>query len=67
MAKTFRTAKSWTQKITDGNGVIGTIRVRPSAVLWKQKGAKGPKLWHLVPIDRFQKFMTNSNRKRVAK
>jgi hypothetical protein len=68
MAKrTFKASKSWTQKIADTNGIIGTIRVRPNAVLWKPKGAKGPRPWHLATIERFEKFMTNSNRKKVAK
>ena len=68
MAKSkFKAPKSWTQKIERGGAIVGTIGVRATAVLWKPKYAKGPKPWHLVPIVRFEKFMTNKRRKKVAK
>jgi hypothetical protein len=55
--KTFAEPKSWTRKITDDSGVIGTIRVRPSTVLWKPKGAKPPMPWMGINMKRIAAFI----------
>jgi len=47
----------------DTGGVLGTLRVKPSTVLWKPKGAKGDKPWYSVTLDEFVEFAKHKNYK----
>jgi hypothetical protein len=35
----------------DDGKTVGTLRVKPSSVLWKPKGAKGRNPWYSVTLD----------------
>ena len=51
--KEFRRANSEDFEIVEEGAVFGTIRVRPSTVLWK---AKGKHSWRGVTIEEFAQF-----------
>jgi len=55
-AKTFGLAVSQDYQILEGGQVFGTLRVRPSGLLWKPKGAKGAKAWFSIRIEDFADF-----------
>lgn len=66
-AKYFDRDQHFEETIKDGNGVIGTIRVKPSTVMWCPKGAKGPKPYFGVTIEDFKEWiMTTSKAKKMA-
>jgi hypothetical protein len=46
--------------VVDGadNVVVGTIRVKPSSVLWKPKGAH---VWYAVSLDKFREWITSED------
>ena len=47
----------------DAGGFVGTLRVKPSTVLWKPKGAKGDKPWFSVTLDDFIEWAKQKNYK----
>jgi hypothetical protein len=59
-AKKFKAPASWTQKITEGGKVVGTIRVRPSTIMWKPKSGQD---WFGVTIEQFEKFAKKKGEK----
>ncbi len=50
MTKRFRAPVSQDFVICEGDEVFGTLRVRPSAILWKPKGSH---LWYQLTINQF--------------
>ncbi|NGX53629.1 MAG: hypothetical protein K1000chlam4_00345 [Chlamydiae bacterium] len=44
--------------IIDSKGVFGTIRIKPSSILWK---AKGQHKFHAVDIETFAKWILDKN------
>lgn len=46
--------------LNSGNGKIGTIRVKPSSILWRPKG-KGK--FFAVPLDKFQEWISHPETK----
>jgi hypothetical protein len=48
---------------SDANEVVGTLRVKPSTILWKPKGAKGDKPWYSADLDDFIVWIKEQNRK----
>jgi hypothetical protein len=50
----------------DDGKAIGTLRVKPSSVLWKPKGAKGAKAWYSVTLDDVVEYIKGKNN-RVSK
>jgi hypothetical protein len=44
--------------VSDSGQVVGTIRVKPSTVLWKPKGAHQ---FHAVPLKTFADWITDPN------
>ena len=45
-------------EIEDGNGgKVGEIRVTPTAIMWKKKGAKGPTPYRGVTLEQFAKWV----------
>ncbi len=59
--KFFRSGAFVEEVIEDGSGVIGTIRIKPSTVMWKPKGAKGEgdKPYFSATIDEFEQWIMN--------
>jgi hypothetical protein len=47
----------------DTGTVIGTLRVKPSTILWKPKGAKGNKPFFTADLDEFIVWIKDKNRK----
>jgi hypothetical protein len=41
---------------TANDTAVGTLRVKPSTILWKPKGAKGKTPWFSVGLDDFAKW-----------
>lgn len=44
------------ETIVNDSGVVGTIRIKPSGVLWKPKGAQK---YFAVPVDDFAAWITS--------
>ena len=44
--------------VDDGGAVVGTIRVKPSGVLWRPLNARG-KAYYSVPLSDFEKWITH--------
>lgn len=51
--KQFVAPTSQDFKIRDDNGIVGHIRIKPSAIAWKPKGAQG---FYQLSIDQFAEF-----------
>ena len=50
--------------IVDRNGAaVGRIRVKPNAILWAPKNAKGAKPWFKISLDDFAKHIEELNNK----
>jgi hypothetical protein len=47
--------------IDHDRNVVGTIRLKPSSVMWKPKGAKN---FYQVTVDKFDEWITSRNRRR---
>ncbi len=55
--KSFRSSKFAEEVVLDGNGdVVGTIRIKPTGVLWKPRNARE---WYSVSLDGFASWITN--------
>lgn len=64
MLKSFESQKYVEEKILDENGnVFGAIRIKPSGVLWKPKGAKGAKPFYAVSLEKFTEWIMNPDTK----
>jgi hypothetical protein len=61
MAREFRTTEARDFTIVEDGKVIGTIRVKPSAIMWKGPNARGD--WHGVKPENFGAFVTKSGKK----
>lgn len=48
------------ETIVDENGVVGTLRIKPSSLLWKPKGAQK---YFSVPLDKFAEWVTDKDTK----
>ncbi|MGA2354998.1 MAG: hypothetical protein ABSG02_10900 [Terriglobales bacterium] len=48
---------------TDSPTVIGTLRIKPSTILWKPKGAKGNKPYFAANLDEFIEWIKEKNHK----
>jgi len=46
--------------VDDNNKVVGTVRVKPSGILWSPKGSHS---WLGINLDKFQEFMAENGRK----
>ncbi len=55
--KSFCSSAFVEQVIQDGSGVVGTIRIKPSTVMWKPKGAKGDKPYFSATIEEFEAWI----------
>ena len=55
----FRSVAFIEEVIEDGSGVVGTIRIKPSTVMWKAKGAKGDKPYFSATIEEFEEWIMN--------
>lgn len=44
----------------EGNGKVGTIRIKPSGILWKPKGKSAK--WFSVTVEEFAKFAKKKNK-----
>lgn len=65
--KFFRSVAFIEEVIEDSSGVVGTIRIKPSTVMWKPKGAKGDKPYFSATIEEFEQWITNKTpRKKLA-
>jgi len=57
----FRTASFHEETILDENGaVVGKIRIKPSSILWKPKGAQE---YRAVPLAKFAAWITAGSTK----
>jgi hypothetical protein len=45
------------------DATIGCLRVKPSTILWKSKGAKGNKPWFSADLDEFITWIKTKDRK----
>lgn len=53
-------------QVLDENGsVIGTVRIKPNALLWKPNNAKGGKPWFGITLEEFSEFAEQTNRKQA--
>jgi hypothetical protein len=59
MAKKFKEPVSYDHEIVDNNGKVGEIRVKPSTLLWKAKGAHSYKG---VSIEDFEKWIMENGK-----
>ena len=58
MRNSFKSGKYHEETIVDENGrVVGTIRIKPNAILWKPKG--GRKKFYAVPLMKFAGWITD--------
>ncbi len=53
MAKSLRRPEFEDFEITDGGKVVGSVRVKPSGILWKPKGKQS---WHRLSIEQFADY-----------
>jgi hypothetical protein len=53
MAREFRVPESQDFTIIEDGKVLGTVRVKPSAIMWKAKGAHN---WKGVTPEKFGQF-----------
>jgi len=61
MINRFESAKYTQEIVLDKNGaVIGAIRIKPSGVMWKPKGAGK---FYSVPLKQFTDWITNPDTK----
>jgi hypothetical protein len=56
----FDEPKFYEHVIKNDEGKIGTLRVKPSTVLWKPKGGQA---FYSVSIDQFERFIVESGRR----
>ena len=61
MTKHFKAPVSQDLKIYEDDEVLGTLRVRPSAVLWKPKGAHS---WYRLSIEKFGDYAVRKGTKK---
>jgi hypothetical protein len=47
----------------DDSSAVGTLRVKPSTIFWKPKGAKGKSPWFSVGLDEFAAWAMKQNYK----
>ena len=59
--KFFRSGAFVEEVIEDDFGVVGTIRIKPSTVMWKPKGAKGDKPYFAATIEEFEQWIRGKN------
>jgi len=58
MKNSFRSGNFHEEIIVDENNqVVGTVRVKPNAILWKPKGSK--KGFYAVPLMKFANWITD--------
>ena len=64
MKNSFR-AGQFTEKIIidEEQKVVGTVRIKPNAILWKPKGASGAEPFYAVPLLKFADWITDPNTK----
>ncbi len=48
--------------IEDDGGVFGTIRIKPSTVMWKPKNAKGPTPYFGISVEQFEAWIRENGR-----
>jgi hypothetical protein len=53
MAREFRAPESQDFKIVENGKVVGTVRIKPSAIMWKGKGAQS---WRGATPEEFGEF-----------
>lgn len=46
--------------LDESGGVVGTLRIKPSSILWKPKGAQK---FYSVPLDKFTQWVTDDSTK----
>lgn len=63
--KSFRSVDFVEEVIEDDFGVVGTIRIKPSAVMWKPKGTRGS--YFAATIGEFEEWITNKKPQRKMK
>ncbi len=57
MKNSFRNSNYHEETVVDENNkVVGTIRIKPNAILWKPKGGK--KKFYAVPLLKFADWIT---------
>ncbi len=56
----FRSPSYIEETIENENGMVGTIRIKPSSVLWKPKGAQK---FFSVPLSRFTEWIQGQDAK----
>ena len=60
----FRAGQFTEELIVDENNkVVGTVRIKPNAILWKPKGTGGAKPFYAVPLQRFADWITDPDTK----
>jgi len=47
--------------IRDDSKAVGTLRVKPSTILWKPRGAKGKKPWFSADLDELTAWIQEKN------
>jgi hypothetical protein len=56
----FRSPDHIEETIVNDEGVVGTIRVKPSSILWKPKGAQK---YYSMPLDSFAAWISDPGTK----
>lgn len=60
MARRFRANQAQDFTIVEDNSgkevVVGVVRIKPNAILWRPRGSKGPTPYYGVPLDMFADF-----------
>lgn len=49
----------------ENDAVVGTVRIKPNAILWAPKSAKGAKPWFGVTLDQFGAYAESLNKKQA--
>lgn len=62
--KFFRSCAFVEEVIEDNSGVVGTIRIKPSTVMWKPKGAGGHKPYFSATIEEFESWIKDKKPRR---
>lgn len=51
--------------LAEDGSVVGTLRIKPNALLWAPKGANGAKPWFGVALEDFVQFAQDKGKKQA--
>jgi len=61
MAREFRVSEAQDFVIIENGKVIGTVRIKPTAIMWKKPHSRGD--WHGISPEKFGEFVEDKGKK----